>query len=168
ARVVEIASGLPFDTFVRQRILDPLGMADTSFDLPDPAPRRLAGLYRTANGELEPLGEMPFVNGVYFSGGGGLFSTAEDYLKFARMLANGGRLGDVRLLSRKSVELMRSVFVPDTLPGRTAGEGYGLGVRVVIDPAARNTLVSKGTFGWSGAFNTHFFVDPEERVIGMF
>jgi len=168
ARVVEIASGVSFDAFVRQRILDPLGMADTFFDLPDEGHPRLAGLYRTVNGELEPMAEMPFVNGVYFSGGGGLFSTAEDYLELARMLANGGRLGDVRLLSRKSVDLMRSAFVPDTLPGRTAGEGYGLGVRVVTDPAARNTLVSKGTFGWSGAFNTHFFVDPEERVIGMF
>src|SRR5690606_31172382 len=157
ARVVEIASGLPFDRFVRERILDPLGMTDTSFDFPGEGHPRLAGLYRTADGELEPVPEMPFVNGVYFSGGGGLFSTAADYLEFARMLANGGRLGDVRLLSRKSVDLMRSAFVPDTLPGRTAGEGYGLGVRVVTDPAARNTLVSKGTWGWSGAFNTHFF-----------
>ncbi len=168
ARVVEIASGLPFDRFVRERILDPLGMTDTSFDFPGEGHPRLAGLYRTADGELEPVPEMPFVNGVYFSGGGGLFSTAADYLEFARMLANGGRLGDVRLLSRKSVDLMRSAFVPDTLPGRTAGEGYGLGVRVVTDPAARNTLVSKGTWGWSGAFNTHFFIDPEERIIGLF
>ncbi|MFO7285285.1 MAG: serine hydrolase domain-containing protein [Gammaproteobacteria bacterium] len=168
ARVVEIASGQSFDAFVKERILDPLGMTDTFFHLPDEGHPRLAGLYRTADGTLEPVPEMPFVNGVYFSGGGGLFGTAEDYLKFARMLLNGGRLGDVRLLSRKSVDLMRSAHVPDTLPGRTPGEGYGLGMRVVTDPAARNTLVSKGTFGWSGAFNTHFFIDPEERIIGIF
>ena len=63
---------------------------------------------------------------------------------------------------------MKSVFVPDTLPGRTPGEGYGLGVRVVTDPAARNTLLSEGSFGWSGAFNTHFFIDPDERLVGVF
>src|SRR5690606_21553984 len=99
ARVVEIASGQPFDAFVKARILDPLGMKDTFFQLPDEGHPRLAGLYRTVNGTLEPVAEMPFVNGVYFSGGGGLFSIAEDYLKLARMLANGGRLGDMRLLS---------------------------------------------------------------------
>ena len=168
ARIVEIASGMPFGDFAQQRIFDPLGMTDTFFHLPAEGHPRLATLYRTADGELEPMAEMPFVNGAYFSGGGGLFSTAEDYLKFARMLANGGALGETRLLGRKTVDLMRSAFVPDTLPGRTAGEGYGLGVRVVTDPAARNTLVSTGTFGWSGAFNTHFFIDPEERVIGIF
>jgi CubicO group peptidase (beta-lactamase class C family) len=63
---------------------------------------------------------------------------------------------------------MASVFAPDTLPGRLAGEGYGLGVRVVTDPAARNTFVSKGSFGWSGAYNTHFFVDPKEKLVGIF
>src|SRR5690606_27792863 len=159
---------MPFGDFAQQRIFDPLGMTDTFFHLPAEGHPRLATLYRTADGELEPMAEMPFVNGAYFSGGGGLFSTAEDYLKFARMLANGGALGEARLLGRKTVDLMRSALVPDTLPGRTAGEGYGLGVRVVTDPAARNTLVSTGTFGWSGAFNTHFFIDPVERIIGIF
>src|SRR5690606_16013542 len=138
ARIVEIASGMPFGDFAQQRIFDPLGMTDTFFHLPAEGHPRLATLYRTADGELEPMAEMPFVNGAYFSGGGGLFSTAEDYLKFARMLANGGALGEARLLGRKTVDLMRSALVPDTLPGRTAGEGYGLGVRVVTDPAARN------------------------------
>src|SRR5690606_6070374 len=81
---------------------------------------------------------------------------------------NGGRLGDVRLLSRKAVDLMRSAHVPDTLPGRTAGEGHGLRMRVGTEPAARHTPGSEGTFGRSGAFNTHFFIDPEERIIGIF
>ena len=84
------------------------------------------------------------------------------------MLLNGGQLDGKRLLSTKSVELMSSVFAPDTLPGRLAGEGYGLSVRVVDDPAARNTYLSKGSFGWSGAFNTHFFIDPTEQVVGLF
>jgi CubicO group peptidase (beta-lactamase class C family) len=63
---------------------------------------------------------------------------------------------------------MSSVFAPDTLPGRQPGEGWGLSVRVVSDPAARNTFLSKGSFGWSGAYNTHFFVDPKEKIVGMF
>jgi CubicO group peptidase (beta-lactamase class C family) len=166
-RVVEIASGVRFDTFARERIFDPLGMEDTFFYLAERHPR-VATLYRHAQGGLGKEPEMQFVNGTYLSGGGGLFSTAEDYLKFALMLANGGRLDDVRLVGRKTVELMTSVFVPDTLPGRNSGEGYGLGVRVVTDRAARNTLLSEGSFGWSGAFNTHFFIDAEERLVGIF
>ena len=166
-RIVEVAAGMPFDAFAKQRIFDPLGMRDTFFFPPDDHPR-LATLYRHADGELVKTPELPFVNGVYFSGGGGLFSTAEDYFRFARLLANGGRLGDVRLIGRKTAQLMAAVFTPDTLPGRTPGEGYGLGVRVVTDSAARNTLLSEGSFGWSGAFNTHFFIDLEERLIAIF
>ena len=105
----------------------------------------------------------PWMNGAYFSGGGGLSSTAEDYLRFALMLANGGELDGARILGRRSVETMASVFAPDTLPGRNPGEGFGLGVRVVSDPAARNTWLSQGSFGWSGAYNTHFFIDPKEK-----
>ncbi len=108
------------------------------------------------------------MNGAYFSGGGGLHSTAEDYLQFASMLLGGGRLGDTRLLSRRTVDLMTSVFVPASTPGRAPGEGFGLGVRVVTDSAARNTLVSAGTFGWSGAYNTHFFVDPREDLVAIY
>ena len=167
ARVVEVASGVSFDAFTRQRIFDPLGMKDTSF-YPAKGHPRLAALYRSADGALRPQPEGAFVNGAYFSGGGGLFSTAEDYLQFAMLLLNGGELDGKRLVGRRTVQLMTSVFVPDTLPGRQAGEGYGLGVRVVSDPAARNTMLSKGSFGWSGAYNTHFFIDPEEQIIGLF
>ncbi|HEX7000032.1 MAG TPA: serine hydrolase domain-containing protein [Gammaproteobacteria bacterium] len=166
-RVAEVASGEPFDAFAKRRIFDPLGMQDTFFYPPEDHPR-VARLYQQTEGGLEVMPELPFVNGVYFSGGGGLFSTAEDYFKFAQMLLNGGELDGVRLVGRKTVELMTSVFVPDTLPGRTPGEGFGLGVRVVTDPAARNTWLSAGSFGWSGAFNTHFFVDPAERLVGVF
>jgi CubicO group peptidase (beta-lactamase class C family) len=82
--------------------------------------------------------------------------------------ADDGELDGNRFLGRKSVDLMRSAFIPDSLPGRTAGEGHGLGVRVVTDRTARSTLLSNGSFGWSGAFNTHFFIDPEKNVIGIF
>jgi CubicO group peptidase (beta-lactamase class C family) len=167
ARVVEVASGMPFDRFAAQRIFDPLGMKDTRFYPADANPR-FATLYQRADGGLRRQPNPAFMNGAYFSGGGGLVSTAEDYLQFAQMLLNGGQLNGRRLLSPKVVELMTSVFAPDTLPGRVPGEGFGLSVRVVDDPAARNTLLSKGSFGWSGAFNTHFFIDPKEQMIGMF
>jgi CubicO group peptidase (beta-lactamase class C family) len=94
-------------------------------------------------------------------------STAEDYLQFAQMLLNGGQLNGKRLLAPRTVELIRSAFVADTLPGRAAGEGYGLSVRVVTNPVARNTFLSQGSFGWSGAFGTHFWIDPKERIVGI-
>jgi len=166
-RVVEVASGMPFDRFARERIFEPLGMTDTFFYRDRPHPN-LATLYASTDNGLEPRAEQDFVNGAYFSGGGGLFSTAGDYFQFASMLLHRGELRGRRLLSPRTVDLMTSAFVPDTLPGRTAGEGYGLAVRVVTDRAARNTLLSDGTFGWSGAFNTHFFVDPTERLIAIY
>src|SRR5438034_6055791 len=104
------------------------------------------------------------MNGVYFSGGGGLISTAAAYLQFGLMLLNGGQLNGKRLLSPRTVEMMRSVFIPDTLPGRARGEGYGLSMRVVSDPLQRGTALSAGSFGWSGAFGTHFWVRSEEHT----
>ncbi|HMB72996.1 MAG TPA: serine hydrolase domain-containing protein, partial [Gammaproteobacteria bacterium] len=167
ARIVEIASGVAFDTFAKERIFDRLGMDDTFF-YPAFGHPRLTTLYQSADSELSEISDMTFMNGAYFSGGGGLFSTAEDYLQFALVLLNDGQLGHARLLGRRTAELMHSAFVPDTLPGRSPGEGYGLGVRVVTDPIARNTFLSEGSFGWSGAFNTHFFIDPQERIVGIF
>ena len=157
---------MPFDRFARQRIFEPLGMKDTFF-YPAEGNPRVVTLYQRADGALRKQANPGFMNGVYFSGGGGLFSTAEDYFQFAQMLLNGGQLNGKRLLSPRLVELMASVFAPDTLPGRPAGEGYGLSVRVVSDPVARNTFLSKGSFGWSGAYNTHFWVDPQEKIVGV-
>ena len=107
------------------------------------------------------------MNGAYFSGGGGLFSTAEDYLQFGLMLMQGGQHNGKRLLAPRSVDMMATVAAPDTLPGRNKGEGYGLSVRVINDPMARGTFLSEGTFGWSGAFGTHFWVDRKERVVAI-
>ena len=159
------ASGMSLSAFMRQRIFEPLGMKDTRFYPADGSPR-IATLYQRADGGLRKQPNPGFMNGAYFSGGGGLLSTAEDYLQFAQMLLNGGQLEGRRLVSAPGVDLMASVFAPDTLPGRLAGEGYGLSVRVVSDPAARNTFLSKGSFGWSGAYNTHFFIDRGRRTVG--
>lgn len=166
SRVVEVASGMPIDRFVRQRIFDPLEMKDTTYIAPTGNPRLVKLYSRTADG-LRPAQYPNFVNGIYFSGGGGLFSTPADYAQFAMMLVNGGELNGKRILSPRLVELMGSVFAPDTLPGRPRGESYGLSVRVVNDPVARNSFLTEGTFGWSGAFGTHFWVDRKEKLIAV-
>jgi CubicO group peptidase (beta-lactamase class C family) len=167
ARIVEIASGQPFDQFVRQRIFEPLGMRDTFFYPAVGNPRMVTLYSRTPEGQLQKRGNVDFMNGAYFSGGGGLFSTAEDYLQFGLMLMQGGQHNGKRLLAPRSVEMMATVAAPDTLPGRNKGEGYGLSVRVINDPMARGTFLSEGTFGWSGAFGTHFWVDRKERVVAI-
>ena len=168
-RVLEIVSGLPLDEFFEKRIFAPLGMRDITFWPTDAEWPRVATVYRREENVLAKV--VPpndtLSRGVYFRGSGGLFSTAESYAPFGIMLANGGELGGVRLLSRKSVEMLGAVHVPDTLPGRAAGEGFGLSVRVVTDHATRGTLLSDGTYGWSGAQGTHFFVDPKEQLVGV-
>lgn len=169
AHVVEKVSGMPFGQFAKTRIFDPLGMKDTFFYPADGNPRIATRYVRgQQSGKLERQDNLAnFMNGVYFSGGGGLMSTAEDYLQFAQMLLNGGRANGKVFLSPRTVEMMGSVHAPDTLPGRPRGEGYGLSMRVVSDPVARNTFLSQGSFGWSGAYGTHFWIDPKEKIVGV-
>jgi CubicO group peptidase (beta-lactamase class C family) len=168
-RIVEIVSEMPLDRFLRTRIFDPLGMKDITFWPSEAQWPRVATVYtRSAKGLAKQ--QMPndtMSRNVYFRGSGGLYSTAADYIPLGIMLANGGEMNGTRLLSRKSVEMMSAVHVPDTLPGRPAGEGYGLSVRVVTNHAARGTMLSDGTYGWSGAQGTHFFVDPKEQLVGV-
>jgi CubicO group peptidase (beta-lactamase class C family) len=168
-RIIEIASGMPLDRFFRTRIFDPLGMKDITFWPTDAQMPRLATVYsRTPTGlnkQVMPNDTMS--RNVYFRGSGGLYSTAEDYLPLGIMLAGGGEMNSKRLLSRKTVEMMSAAHVPDTLQGRPAGEGYGLSVRVVTNHAARGTMLSDGTFGWTGAQGTHFFVDPKEQLTAV-
>ena len=168
SRIVEIASGMSFDKFLAERLFAPLGMRDVTFWPSAEQRSRLASVYQRRDGALQPNTNPDSMSGQrYFSGAGGLMTTAETYAQFAMMLANGGELNGVRILSPRSVELMGSAFIPSTLPGRPAGEGYGLGVRVVTDAAARGTWLSDGSFGWSGAYGTHFWVDPKENLVGI-
>jgi CubicO group peptidase (beta-lactamase class C family) len=168
-RIVEITSGMPLDQFFRKRIFDPLGMKDIAFWPTDAQWPRVATVYARSPSGLtkSPTPNDTLGRNVYFRGSGGLFSTAEDYIPLGMMLANGGELNGKRLLSRKTVEMMSAAHVPDTLPGRPAGEGYGLSVRVVTNHAARGTMLSDGAYGWSGAQGTHFFVDPKEQLVGV-
>jgi len=104
---------------------------------------------------------------MYFGGGWGLNSTALDYYRFAQMLSNKGELDGKRLLSRRAVELMQAVHIPDTLPGRTPGTAWGLGVRVIADAGRAGVWLSDGSFGWTGASGTHFWVDPTENLVAV-
>lgn len=166
-RIVEIVSGQSFDQFLRERIFEPLGIKDLYFKPGETALPRLATVYRKNSGSLEKQARPDYANLKYFSGAGGLLSTTEDYLQFAQMLLNGGQLNGKRLLSPKTVELMAAVHVPDTLPGRPKGRGFGLSVQVVSDAVAANLRVSDGSYGWDGAFGTHFWIDPNEKIVGI-
>ncbi len=168
SRIVEILSGQTFDEFLRQRIFRPLGMNDTFFGLPADRAPRLATIYEKSPTGLQKFGNQnQLVSGTYFSGAGGLLSTAEDYLQFGQMLLNGGQLNGKRLLSPRTVELMSAVHAPDTLPGRSPGRAYGLSVQVVTDAVAAGYRVSDGSYGWDGAYGTHFWVDPKEEIVGL-
>jgi len=167
-RIVEIASGMPLNEFFQKRIFDPLGMKDITFWPSEAQWPRVASVYtKGTSGLTKNNSPNGMSSNVYFMGSGGLISTAEDYIPFGVMLANGGELNGKRILSRKTVEMLRSAHVPDTLPGRAAGEGYGLGVRVVTNHVKRGTMLSDGTYGWSGVYGTHFFVDPVEQTVGV-
>ena len=167
-RIVEVVSGIPLDRFLAQRVFGPLEMKETGF-FPTEAqmPRLITSYRKDEKGLVKNQQQINAAGKVYFSGGGGLVSTVDDYARFAQMLANGGELDGQRLLSPRTVKLMASPHVQSTLPGRRAGEGYGLSVRVVQDAVAGNHRVSDGAFGWSGAFGTHFWVDQKEDLIAI-
>jgi CubicO group peptidase (beta-lactamase class C family) len=168
ARIVEITSGMPLDRFVKQRIFDPLEMPNTRHYPTDAQMPLLVTAYQKTNkGLVKNENSLSMSSKVYFAGGGGLVSTIDDYSHFAQMLANGGELNGRRLLSPRTVKLMSSVHIPSTLPGRVTGEGYGLSVRVMQDAVAGNHRVSDGSFGWSGAYGTHFWVDPKEEIVAI-
>jgi CubicO group peptidase (beta-lactamase class C family) len=176
ARLVEVISGVPFDEFVRKRILGSLGLKHMFFGRPDATKDQFAVIYGVdPAGKLTPSGALDAPGAASrVLGGFSISATAADYGRFAQMLVNSGELDGVRLLSRKTVDLMDSNHLPEGVArgaaggGTVRGEGYGLGVRVVTNPAQAGNLTSAGTFGWSGAAGTHFFVDRSEDLVAVF
>jgi CubicO group peptidase (beta-lactamase class C family) len=168
ARLVEVVSGMPLDQFFDERILDPLGMYDTEFYVDETRRDRFARMYRhDGNGNLVPGDSTGYLRKPSFlSGGGGLTSTASDYLRFAQMLLNGGELDGVRLLGTKTVELMTANHLDDSQT--IASFGFGLGVSVRRELGAGGMQGSLGEYGWGGLAGTDFWVDPEEELIGVF
>ena len=176
--LVEVVSGKSLDQFLREEILEPLGMNDTHFYLPEDKSGRLVTLYNAVDDvglvAHEGSGTGIEVNDAlypimgaktYFSGGAGLSSTAHDYALFLQMLLNDGEFDGVRILGRKSVELMRT--------GRVDWDGddvpdFGLGFAVVSDVGRSGELASPGAYAWGGAFDTSYWIDPHEDLIGVY
>ncbi len=169
-RVVEVVSGMSLDAFFRTRIFDPLGMHDTAFHVDASKLDRLAGIYTVRDGTLtatESAADGPFTTAPsWYSGGGGLTSSAMDYLRFAQMLLNEGELDGVRLLQPETVRDMRSNHLPEELipinvGGPVPNHGFGLGFAVSVGGA------DEGTYWWAGVANTFFWIDPVEEIIAF-
>lgn len=178
ARLVEVLSGMKFNEFVLKRITGPLGMKDTFFGIPADRAARFANTYGPdQKGGLrvvdsaEKGSDIPASNYKRFTdkpfGGHSLSATVTDYARFAQMLLNGGELDGVRILGRKTVELMTSDNLPPGAPGPRPGMRYGLGVWVISSPAESENLGSVGQFGWSGAATTHVVMDPREKLVAI-
>ena len=181
--LVEVVSGTQFDEFLRDRIFSPLGMTDTSFFVAEEKLDRLAAVYTPSQGGGIARFDNPIVDSftrphTFFSGGGGLVSTAADYMRFCQMLLNGGNLEDTRLLAPKTVEMMRSDHLTDDLKpfsvsnnpssiAYTKGCGFGLGFCVVTDVAQHGIIGSNGMYYWSGAASTIFWIDPAEELVAI-
>ncbi len=165
-------SGQPFPEFLQKRIFEPLGMKDTAFHVPPEKMNRFVSFYTyDKDRKFVPHPGVPDFSkppGAP-SGGGGLVSTAMDYMRFCQMLANGGELDGRRLLSPLSVQLMRSNVLPASARTMSPGTGFGLDFAVVEDPVAAGGYGGEGTFYWGGYAGTWFWIDPVYNlvVVGM-
>lgn len=179
--LIEIWSGQPLDVYLRQHVFELLDMHDTYFHLPKEKQSRLVSLYEWNNGSLNkvahPLYEgvdplFPTLQGSYLSGGAGLSSTVEDYAHFLTMLLNKGVYKDKRIIGRKTVELMLTNQLSDKMrisanPAQPEDFQFSLGFAVETSKNDYLLPLSIGSFGWGGAFNTHGWVDPQEKLIGL-
>ena len=171
-RLIEVLSGQPLDQYLRTHVLDPLGMRDTYFYLPADRQRRLMPLYtEDAAHRTVPMPaaglhglrpDFPNQAGTYFSGGGGLSSTLDDYAVFLQMLLNGGTYGGHRLLKPSTVDLMTQNQIGDLNQGLNK---FGLGFSIITPAGAAQTGQSVGSYEWGGAFGTDYWVDPTEHLV---
>ncbi len=182
----EVISGLPFDRYLRERIFEPLGMVDTGFQVPESQVERFAACYRRGepDGQSYVLQDSPASSAyvrprTYFSGAGGLASTAADYMRFCKMLANGGELDGVRILGPRTIEFMATNHLPDNCDLAAMGQprftettmegiGFGLGFAVLLDPAKAQIIGTPGEHYWGGAASTAFFINPKEDLVMVF
>jgi CubicO group peptidase (beta-lactamase class C family) len=170
--IVQAASGMPFGDFLQKRIFEPLGMVDTAFWVPPEKAARFAKVYEPGESGLQ-ASKSPETNhftkpGYWQSGGGGLVSTVSDYFRFGQMLLNQGTLDGVRLLGRKTVEWMLQNHLPDgMIANGNPANGFGLGGAVLLRPGLLHMPGSVGKFGWGGAANTEWWIDPAEHMLGL-
>jgi CubicO group peptidase (beta-lactamase class C family) len=172
ARVIEVASGLPYDQFLDTRLFQPLHMVDTGFYVPEPKLNRLVDPPPGGRPALWDVTRKPNL----FSGGGGLVSTAADYMRFSQMLLNGGELDGVRILAPETVRRMTTNSLPSDIRfagvqgefiGPSVGSTWGLGFAIRTNPETSLVPGSVGTFGWGGLWGTRFWIDPAQRLIAI-
>lgn len=175
--LIEIVTGMSLEQYMKAAIFDKLGMRDTYFSVPESERGRMASIYTLSGGALAPWrrqGGMPFVNArALCSGGAGLIMTIDDYARFANMLALGGELDGVRVLSGESVRLMRSDMLADAIKPsfnwiEERGYTYGLAVRVMREPSRSSYREQPGAFGWNGMAGTSVRIYPEEGRTALF
>ncbi len=167
ALLIEHFSGKTVDEFLRERLFEPLEMYDTGYNVPENRWGRVVDLHlqdQRSKQSVHPQ-PTPVTGNTVFGGTHGLFSTPTDYLRFCQMLLNGGSYKERQLLGKKTLELMTVDHVRERFRDRGAGFGLGFGIRT--DLAAGQTLGSEGQFYWGGLYNTYFFVDPKEELIGI-
>lgn len=167
--IIELVSGMEYCDFLSKYIFEPLGMTDTTFNPTTEQVGRVVKLYGSIDGNLIEqqassccIGKYPT---AYYGGAGGLISTVTDYYKFASMLLNNGELNGVRVLSEESAALMRTAQLSAELDGVDSTTNWGLGVRVIT--GCRNTI-PKNSYGWSGAYGTHFWIDPDNGLVAIY
>ncbi len=170
--LVQVVSGMPFETFLKTRIFDPLGMHDTGFSVRVENADRYSKIYQYGKGSrLKQIEKVHAATGplsFFHSGGGGLQSTAADYLRFCQTVLNNGELDGTRLLGKKTTELIKMSHVPpEWLAPERTGTGFGLGFSVITDVADTYSLGSIGTCSWSGMASTTFWIDPMEELIAI-
>ena len=173
---IEVISGMPFDEFLRKKMFEPLGMNDTYFYLPDSKAARLVSVQRpNKDGQWEKFPvtfydtDYPIKGAkTFFSGGAGLSSTAKDYATFLQMYLNEGELGGKRFLSRKTIDAILSNQTENLFGGEKGDSFFGLAYSVLrVKGENKGGIGSEGTFTWGGYFNTNYFADPKEKIIGI-
>ncbi len=175
AYLVSLVSGVSFEEFIEREICSPLGMVDTTFFPSGEQKKRIVDVYKRVDGQLENVTGTPedmcgFLHQKeihYEIGSGGLYSTLDDYSRFASMLLNGGELNGVRILSREGVRAMHTEAPLNHLEPEP-GYVWGLGVKIRSDSVKGNSPLKSGSYGWSGAFGTHFFISPSDSLAAVF
>lgn len=182
----EVISGQPFDQYLQERIFDPLDMTDSGFQVPEDQLDRFAACYRRGREDeasyvlSDPPAESIYLKPrTYFSGAGGLVSTAHDYMNFCKMLSNGGELEGERIIGSRTLEYMASNHLPDNCDLAAMGQprftettmdgiGFGLGFAVLLDPTVSQVIGTPGEYYWGGAASTAFFISPDEELALLF
>ena len=174
ARIVEVISGESFEVYMKRELFDPLEMEDTTFHLTKEQEKRLIPLYKPLDGQqtdvsgtAEDIGEIAGIGPNYASGAGGAYSTARDYDHFTEMLCMEGRYQETQVLKPETVKLLHTARAYQNLEPEPGYE-WALGVMVRTDPVRGGSFAAKGTYGWSGAFGTHFFVSPKDGLCATF